>query len=66
MLNDYNLMATMNGPTYGPVFFGSAVLQDGTVLVYGGEYNAKYSSTSPSVEALEVQLYDPATDELTI
>jgi len=34
-----------------------------TVLVYGGEYNTKYSSTSSSVDALEVQLYDPATDE---
>ncbi len=56
----------MNGPTYGPVFFGSAVLQDGTVIVFGGEYNVQYSSTSPSVDALEVQLYDPTTDSWTI
>lgn len=66
MLNDSNLTATMNGPTYGPVFFGSAVLQDGTLLVYGGEYNVQYSATSPSVETLEVQLYDPITDQWTI
>jgi hypothetical protein len=66
MLNDSNLTANMNGPTYGPVFFGSAVLQDGTVLVFGGEYSVQYSSTSPSVDALEVQLYDPVTDIWTI
>lgn len=66
MLNDSNLTATMNGPTYGPVFFGSAVLQDGTVIVYGGEYNVQYSSNSASVDALEVQLYDPVTDTWTI
>lgn len=66
MLNDSNLTATMNGPTYAPVFFGSAVLQDGTVLVFGGEYNVQYSSTSPSVDALEVQLYDPTTDSWAI
>jgi hypothetical protein len=66
MLNDSNLTATMNGPTYGPVFFGSAVLQDGTLLVFGGEYNVNYTSTSPSVDALEVQLYDPVIDEWTV
>jgi hypothetical protein len=66
MLNDSNLTATMNGPTYGPVFFDSAVLQDGTVLVMGGEYNVSYTSTSPAVDALEVQLYDPVTDKWTI
>jgi hypothetical protein len=64
MLNDSNLTATMNGPTYGPVFFGSAVLQDGTVLIFGGEYNANYPGTS--VDTLEVQLYDPTTDQWTI
>jgi len=66
MLNDSNLTATMNGPTYGPVFFGSAVLQDGTLIVFGGEYNVNYTSTSPSVDALEVQLYDPTLDSWTI
>ena len=64
MLNDSNLTATMNGPTYGPVFFGSAVLQDGTLIVFGGEYNAQYPGSS--VDALEVQLYDPTTDSWTI
>ena len=66
MLTDSNLTATMNGPTYGPVFFGSAVLQDGTLIVYGGEYNVQYTSTSPAVDALEVQLYDPTTNSWTI
>ncbi len=66
MLNDSTLTATMNGPSYGPVFFGSAVLQDGTVLVYGGEYNVQYSSTSNPVETLEVQLYDPVIDAWSI
>jgi hypothetical protein len=66
MLNDSGLTATMNGPTYGPVFFGSYVLQDGTVLVMGGEYNVSYTSTSTAVDALEVQLYDPTTDSWTI
>ena len=31
--------AATGGPTYGPLFFASAVLGDGTVLVAGGEYN---------------------------
>jgi hypothetical protein len=65
MLSDSNLTATMNGPTYAPLFFGSAVLQDGTLIVYGGEYNVKYS-TGSQVETLEVQLYDPVTDSWTI
>ena len=64
MLSDNNLTATMNGPTYGPVFFGSAVLQDGTLLVLGGEYNVQYPGNTP--DALEVQLYDPTTDSWTI
>lgn len=64
MRNDSNLTATMNGPTYGPVFFGSAVLQDGTVIVFGGEYNVQYPGNQP--DALEVQLYDPETDTWTI
>ena len=32
----------------------------------GGEYNVNYTSTSPAVDALEVQLYDPVTDKWTI
>jgi hypothetical protein len=32
--------AAQNGPNYGPLFYGSAVLGDGTLLVAGGEYNA--------------------------
>ncbi len=66
MLSDSNMPAGQNGPTYGPVFFGSAVLQDGTVIVYGGEYNVQYSANSNAVDALEVQLYDPTIDSWTI
>ena len=48
------------------MFFGSAVLQDGTVIVYGGEYNVQYSANSNAVDALEVQLYDPTINSWTI
>lgn len=65
MQNDSNLTANFNGPTYAPQFFGSAVLQDGTLLVLGGEYNVKFCSTC-AVDALEAQLYDPVTDSWTI
>ncbi len=65
MLTDSNLTATMNGPSYEPLFFGSAVLQDGTLLVFGGEYNVKFCNGC-SVDALEVQLYDPVTDSWTV
>jgi hypothetical protein len=65
MLNDSNLTATQNGPAYKPLYFGSAVLQDGTLLVYGGEYNVIFSQGS-QVDALEVKLYDPVTDAWTI
>ena len=65
MLTDSNLTATMNGPNYEPLFFGSAVLQDGTLLVFGGEYNVKFCNGC-AVDALEVQLYDPVTDSWTV
>jgi hypothetical protein len=37
-----DIPAGQNGPDYGPVFYGSAVLRDGTILVAGGEYNMAY------------------------
>lgn len=46
-----------NGPDYGPVFYGSAVLRDGTVLVAGGEYNMVYPGGS--VDAYAATRFDP-------
>ena len=39
MPNNPLIPAASGGPAYMPLFFGSAVLRDGTVLVAGGEYN---------------------------
>ncbi len=50
-----------NLPTgYGPLFFGSAVLQDGRVLVEGGEYN-QYGGGFTKLGAI----YDPVADAWT-
>ena len=38
-------VATLPG-SYAPLFFGSAVLPDGKVVVQGGEYNCPNSSCS--------------------
>ena len=48
--------ASENGPTYGPRFFGSAVLGDGTVLVIGGEYNLGLN-----VDAAAATRFNPVT-----
>ena len=52
-----DIPASQNGPDYGPVFFGSAVLRDGTVLVAGGEYNIVYPGTE--VETYAATRFDP-------
>jgi hypothetical protein len=44
------------GPVYGPLFFGSAVLGDGTVMIAGGEYN-----TGISVDVAAATRFDPVT-----
>jgi hypothetical protein len=51
------ISAAHGGPTYGPKFFGSAVLKDGTLLVIGGEYN-----TGISCDLAAATLYDPVTN----
>jgi hypothetical protein len=52
--------ASVGGPTYGPLFFASAVLGDGTVLVAGGEYN-----TGPSADVAAATRFDPVTSTWT-
>ncbi|MGH6835062.1 MAG: choice-of-anchor D domain-containing protein [Methylocella sp.] len=52
--------AFAGGPTYGPLFFGSAVLGDGTVLIAGGEYN-----TGISADVAAATRYDPVTSAWT-
>jgi len=52
--------ASQNGPAYGPRFFGSAVLGDGTVLVIGGEYNF-----GKNVDVAAATRFDPVTSQWT-
>jgi hypothetical protein len=53
--------AAQKGPAYGPLFFGSAVLKDGTVLVIGGEYNMG----SGPYDLAAATLYDPVANNWT-
>jgi hypothetical protein len=50
------------GPTYGPLFFSSAVLGDGTVLVAGGEYN---TGVQPAADVAAAAHFDPVTSTWT-
>jgi hypothetical protein len=50
------------GPTYGPLFFGSAVLGDGTLLVAGGEYN---TGVSPGADIAAATHFDPVWNHWT-
>jgi hypothetical protein len=52
--------AAAGGPAYGPLFFGSAVLADGTVFIAGGEYNLGISS-----DVLAATRFDPVTSVWT-
>ncbi len=52
--------ASQNGPNYGPLFFGSAVLGDGTLLVAGGEYNFGLSA-----DVAAATRFDPVTSTWT-
>lgn len=49
---------------YDPLFFGSAVLPDGKVVVQGGEYNCPNSSCQGVWQSLGA-LYDPAANKWT-
>jgi hypothetical protein len=56
-------VATLPG-SYAPLFFGSAVLPDGKVVVQGGEYNCPNSSCSALWQSLGA-IYDPAANSWT-
>lgn len=46
------------GPTNTPLYFASALLDDGSVFVAGGEYNADHADA----DILAAQVYDPKAD----
>ena len=52
--------AAVGGPAYGPLFFGSAVLGDGTLLVAGGEFN-----TGVQADVAAATRYDPVSNAWT-
>jgi hypothetical protein len=56
-------VATLPG-SYAPLFFGSAVLPDGKVVVQGGEYNCPHSSCGAVWQSLGA-IYDPAANAWT-
>jgi hypothetical protein len=60
MPNNPAIPAAVNGPAYGPQFFGSAVLKDGTMMVIGGEYNF-----GASADLAAATLYDPVANSWT-
>ena len=49
---------------YDPLFFGSAVLADGKVVVQGGEYNCPNTNCSGVLQSLGA-IYDPAANKWT-
>ena len=59
----WKLMASMPAG-YTPLFFGSAVLADGKVVVQGGEYNCPAANCS-SVWQSKGAIYDPAANKWT-
>jgi hypothetical protein len=55
----WSQLASMS-PTYGPLYFASAVLPDGRVIVEGGEYNfLQFSETNKGA------IYNPTTNSWT-
>src|SRR5262245_12976684 len=60
-----NVAGTTCAPcVYGPTYYASAVLPDGRVVIFGGEYNTNSSATSPS-SAVWTNigfLYDPVAN----
>ena len=54
-------LPAINGTQYAPLYFASAVLPDGRVIIIGGEYNAGAEASS-SMGAI----FDPVADAWTI
>lgn len=57
-----NAPLSQNGPLDAPLYYASAVLIDGRVLVAGGEYNVNFSS---STDLAAAEIYDPVADSWT-
>jgi hypothetical protein len=57
LLNNAAIGTAVGGPTYAPLYFASAVLKDGRVLVAGGEDN-----TGTSANLAIAQIYDPVAN----
>lgn len=54
-------MPVIGGAAYGPLYFASAVLPDGRVIVMGGEYNNSNTPVWTNLGAI----YDPVVDQWT-
>jgi hypothetical protein len=50
---------------YAPLYFGSAVLPDGRVVVEGGEYNASAGNNCQGVWTNQGAIYDPRKNQWT-
>jgi hypothetical protein len=59
MNDDARIPVAKGGPTYAPLYFASAILKTGKVLVAGGEYNTGIGSA----ESIVAQVYDPVTNK---
>jgi len=51
---------------YAPLYFGSAVLPDGRVVVEGGEYNAETTGHCQAAWTNKGAIYDPTTNKWTM
>jgi len=51
---------------YGPLYFGSAVLPDGRVMMAGGEYNSATPGNCQAVWTTLGAIYDPTTNQWTM
>ena len=51
---------------YAPLYFGSAVLPDGRVMMMGGEYNSATPNNCQAVWTNQGAIYDPTTNQWTM
>ena len=54
-------MPVIDGAPYAPLYYGSAVLADGRVVVFGGEYNGGNNAVDSNLGAI----YDPVANTWT-